>query len=328
MHHYIRMNGLIDALAAPRIFDLMSNLADTTRARLLLVLQDNEFTVTELCTILQLPQSTVSRHLKVLSDEDWVDSRPDGTSRRYRMAVPGLESEAAALWQLVGERASALPAARQDALRVRSVLAERRSTSQEFFASTAAGWDRLRSEMFGDRVDLTALLGLVDDRWVVGDLGCGTGRVSEALAPFVAGVVAVDVSPEMLGAAHDRLREFDNVQVRAGALESLPLDDDSLDAATLFLVLHHVDEPWRVLSEAARVLRPGGRLVIADMTPHDRRAYQNDMGHVWLGFSSAQLRDWLAAAGFERTTYHPLAPDPEASGPAIFTASARLAQAS
>jgi len=320
------MNGL-NEITAPRIFDLMSNLADATRVRLLLVLQDNEFAVSELCTILQMPQSTVSRHLKVLGDEGWVSSRPEGTSRQYRMDSPSLDDEAASLWGLVRARGAALPAARQDSLRTRSVLAERRSRSQEFFATTAAGWDRLRREMFGDRVDLNALLGLVDDRWVIGDLGCGTGRVSESLAPFVEQVVAVDFSPEMLEAARDRLREFDNVDVRRGALESLPLDGDSLDAATLFLVLHHVNDPGLVLAEAARVLRPGGRLVIADMTPHDRRAYQPDMGHVWLGFSRQQLAEWLERAGFERFTYHSLPPDPEATGPAIFTASARLPEA-
>lgn len=320
------MNGLSET-ASPRIFGLMSNLADATRVRLLLVLEENEFAVSELCTILQLPQSTVSRHLKVLADEGWVASRPEGTSRQYRMASPSLEQEALALWGLVRERGAALPAARQDALRTRSVLADRRSRSQEFFASTAAGWDRLRREMFGDRVDLNALLGLIDDRWVVGDLGCGTGRVSESLAPFVQRVVAVDFSPEMLDAARDRLREHDNVDVRRGALEALPLEEDSLDAATLFLVLHHVNDPARVLAEAARVLRPGGRLVIADMTPHDRQAYQNDMGHVWLGFARRQLGAWLQEAGFERFHYHSLPPDPEASGPAIFTASARLPEA-
>jgi ArsR family transcriptional regulator len=321
------MNGLIDA-GAPRIFDRMSNLADTTRVRLLLVLEENEFAVSELCTILQLPQSTVSRHLKVLTDEGWLTSRPEGTSRQYRMASPTLDEEAMALWALVRERGTTLPAARQDALRTRSVLAERRSRSQEFFASTAAGWDRLRREMFGEHADLNAMLGLIDDRWMVGDLGCGTGRVSESLAPFVRQVVAVDFSPEMLDAARDRLRDHDNVDVRRGALEALPLEDDSLDAATLFLVLHHVNDPALVLAEAARVLRPGGRLVIADMTPHDRLAYQNDMGHVWLGFSRDQLAMWLAEAGFERFVYHSLPPDPDATGPAIFTASARLPEAS
>lgn len=303
----------------------MSNLSDTTRSRLLLVVEGHDFAVSELCTILQMPQSTVSRHLKVLVDDGWLTSHPDGTARRYRMAGNRLDEAARELWILVRERARELPAACQDALRVKSVLAGRTSRSQEFFAGAAGDWDRLRREMFGEHVDLQALLGLIDDSWCVGDLGCGTGRVAETLAPFVARVVAVDGSRQMLAAAGERLRGFDNVELRAGQLESLPLQEGELDAALLFLVLHHVLEPERVLAEAARVIRPGGRLLIADMTSHDRYAYQDAMGHVWLGFGEMQIRGWLSEAGFERCSYHALPPDPEASGPAVFTASARRA---
>lgn len=320
------MNGL--TLESPdRIFALLADLADTTRARLLLVLEGQEMSVSELCTVLQLPQSTVSRHLKVLSDQGWAVSRLDGTSRRYRMARRELEEGAGDLWSLVRSRAAELPAARQDALRVRSVLAERRSRSQEFFASTAGEWDRLRTEMFGEHADLQALLALLDDRWVIGDLGCGTGRVSESLAPFVGRVIAVDGSPQMLDAARDRLRDAANVDLRRGELESLPLADGELDAAVLFLVLHHVVDPAIVLAEAARALRPGGRLLIADMTPHDRRAYEDTMGHVWLGFSAPQMQAWSRDAGLQRFTYHSLTPDPAAAGPAIFAASARKPEA-
>ncbi len=318
------MNGL-NAAAGPRIFDLMSNLSDTTRSRLLLVVEGHDFTVSELCTILQMPQSTVSRHLKVLVDDGWLTSQPDGTARRYRMVGNRLDEPARELWGLVRERAGELPAARQDALRVKSVLAGRTSRSQEFFASAAGDWDRLRREMFGEHVDMQALLGLIDDSWCVGDLGCGTGRVAETLAPFVERVVAVDGSREMLAAAGDRLRGLDNVELRSGQLESLPLQDGELDAALLFLVLHHVLDPEQVLAEVARVIRPGGRLLVADMTSHDRHAYQDTMGHVWLGFTEQQIRGWLSHAGFERCTYHAVPPDPDASGPAVFTASARRA---
>jgi ArsR family transcriptional regulator len=319
------MNGLIESTGAGRILGRLGSLADATRSRLLLVLEGQEFTVTELCAVMQLPQSTVSRHLKLLADEGWLTSTPDGTSRHYRMAHRQLDADARDLWTLVRERIAELPAAKQDTLRVRSVVATRKSRSQEFFAETASAWDDLRRDMFGDRADLQALLGLLDSDWVVGDLGCGTGRMSESLAPFVGSVIAVDSSREMLAAARDRLRDLDAVEVREGRLEALPLADDELDAAVVFLVLHHVVAPERAVAELGRIVRPGGRVLIADMTPHDRVGYRHDMGHAWLGFSREQIAAWLSAAGFEAIVYRELTPDPDASGPALFAASARRA---
>jgi ArsR family transcriptional regulator len=156
----------------------------------------------------------------------------------------------------------------------------------------------------------------------VGDLGCGTGQVAAALAPFVAQVIAVDRSEEMLQAARRRLRDCENVEIRRGELEALPIDDNALDAATLLLVLHHLPDPAVVIGEAARVLRPGGRLLICDMLPHDREEYRQQMGHVWLGFAEDQMRRLLADAGLDYVRVVPLATDPEAKGPALFVASA------
>ena len=305
------------------IFDRMSALADPTRSRLLLLLERHELTVTELCAVLQLPQSTVSRHLKVLGDEGWAASRAEGTSRLYRMAPDGVEAPARRLWSLVREQASALPAAGHDAERVRSVLARRQARSQEFFSSAAGQWDRLRAELFGGRADLLGLLGLLDERWTVGDLGCGTGQVSESLAPFVARVVAVDHSAAMLESARARLEGWETVEVRRGDLEALPVDDGELDAAILFLVLHYLPEPAAALAEAARALRPGGRLLVVDMMPHGRDEYRQTMGHLWQGFSAAELGAWAADAGLAALRYHPLPPDPSAKGPTLFAASAR-----
>lgn len=325
MNQSIRMNGLIEVTDPQRILGRLGCLADATRSRLLLVLEGQEFTVNELCSVLQLPQSTVSRHLKHLVDEGWLSSTPDGTSRHYRMAHRELDPDARDLWALVRDRIGELPAAKQDTLRMRSVLATRKSRSQEFFAETAAAWDDLRRDMFGDRADLHALLGLLDNDWVVGDLGCGTGRMSESLAPFVGKVIAVDSSRQMLAAARDRLQGYDTVEVREGRLEATPVADAELDAAVVFLVLHHIVSPERAIAELGRVVRPGGRVLIADMTPHDRVGYRHDMGHAWLGFSREQLADWLTAAGFESIDYRELTPDPDASGPALFAASARRA---
>lgn len=309
-------------MATPTIFDRLTALADGTRSRLLALLDRHELAVSELCAVLQLPQSTVSRHLRVLADEGWVVSRAEGTSRQYRMAQP-LDAAARRLWQIVREQVAEGDVAARDAERLRRVLAERRLRSQEFFASTAGQWDALRSELFGRRADLAALLGLLDDEWTVGDLGCGTGQIAESLAPFVRRVVAVDASRQMLAAAKRRLADAPNVELRAGELEALPVDDGELDAAVLFLVLPYVVEPSRALAEVRRALRPGGRLLVVDMMPHEREEFRGQMGQLWQGFSGAQLEGWLADAGFEKVLYRPLPPDPQARGPQLFAASAR-----
>lgn len=306
--------------APAAILDHLSVLAEPTRSRLLLVLERHELTVTELCSVLQLPQSTVSRHLKALADDGWIASRAEATSRLYAIAREVGDPAAARLWQLVREQMAATPAAKHDLRRLQSALAERRSRSQEFFASSAAQWDKLREELFGDRAHLAALAAFVDSSAVVGDLGCGTGQVAAALAPFVARVVGIDRSSAMLQAARRRLRVFGNVDLRRGELEALPIDDARLDAATMMLVLHHLAEPEKALAEAARVLRPSGRIVVVDMLPHDRQSYVQQMGHVWLGFDEDRMRSMLENAGFRDIRTVPLAADVRAKGPALFVA--------
>jgi ArsR family transcriptional regulator len=130
----------------------------------------------------------------------------------------------------------------------------------------------------------------------------------------------------MLRAARQRLGAAKNVEVRCGDLEALPIDDATLDAAVISLVLHHAPDPAAVLTEAARVLAPGGRLLVVDMLEHERREYQQQMGHVWLGFGRTQMTEWLRGAGFDRVRVQPLPPAPEASGPALFAAAARRPQ--
>ena len=213
--------------------------------------------------MLQLPQSTVSRHLKTLSDTGWVSSRRDGTSRYYTLALDDRGPATRRLWSLLREQVGSTPGADQDAHRLRGVLAQRQTKSQEFFASVAGQWDRLRQDLFGPASYLHALPGLLDPTWTIGDLGCGTGQVAASLAPFVARVIAVDRSEDMLQAARHRLRDLANVDVRRGELEALPIQDGELDAATLLLVLHHLPDPGEALREAARVLKPGGRLLIS-----------------------------------------------------------------
>lgn len=312
----------------PLILDRMATLADPTRGRLLSLLERRELAVTELCSALQLPQSTVSRHLKVLFDDGWLLARRDGTSRLYRMEPEGMEGAAQPLWQLAREQVGRTAVAEQDRVRLRSVLASRRTRSREFFSSTAGQWDKLRRELFGVHSEVAALLGLLDSDWVVGDLGCGTGRLVEALAPFVGRVVAVDASAQMLEAARERLNGLDSglagqVELRQGELEALPLATAELDAAVLLLVLHHVVDPGEALAEVARALKPGGRLLIVDMAPHEREEYRHEMGHLWLGLPAERLSAWLRGADFEAIRILPLPPDPRAKGPALFAATAR-----
>ena len=304
----------------------MNALADSTRSRLLLALERNELTVYELTSILQLPQSTVSRHLKLLSAEGWVDARAEGTSRYYRIATDSLDAATRRMWQIVRDELVHTNAAEQDARRMQAVLSERSTRSQQFFSTSAGQWDKMRQELFGRRADV-ALLGLLDESWVVADLGCGTGSVTQSIAPFVQRVIAVDESSAMLTAARKRLHGLENVDIRTGRLESLPLADGEADVALLFLVLHYVAEPKRVIDEAVRVLKPRGRLLVLDMMPHERQDLRQTMGHVWQGFDRGVLGDWMHTAGLQEFRYQPLPADPDAKGPLLFTASARRSAA-
>jgi ArsR family transcriptional regulator len=304
------------------IIDRMTALADATRGRLLLALERRELTVSELCATLQLPQSTVSRHLKVLGDEGWVDSRADGASNFYRMASP-LSAPVRRLWQAVRDQIAELPEAAQDTERLRAVLARRPTRSQEFFSSAAGQWDRVRTELFGGRTELLPLLGLVEPTWTVGDLGCGTGQLTATLAPLVSRVIAVDQSPAMLKAARVRLNGVAQVDLRRGELEALPIEDGSLDVAIIALVLHYVEDPAAAMAEAGRVLRPGGRLLLVDMMPHERSEYRQTMGHLWQGFAKEQVIGWFEEAGLVPGRYHGLAPEATSKGPMLFIASAR-----
>jgi ArsR family transcriptional regulator len=136
-------------------------------------------------------------------------------------------------------------------------------------------------------------------------------------------VIAVDQSRAMLVSARRRLRGLDNVDLRPGDLEALPIDDGELDAAAAILVLPYAVDPTRILAETRRALRPGGRLLVVDMVPHEHAEYRQQMGHLWQGFSAEQLGGWLEDVGFKRWRYRLLPTDPKARGPGLFAASAR-----
>jgi ArsR family transcriptional regulator len=300
----------------------MQSLADRTRLRLLRMLERHELGVAELCEILQLPQSTVSRHLKVLSDQKWVHSRREGTNRLYRTILDELDPAARKLWLVAREQTERWATLKQDELRLVRLLSERETGSEAFFASAAGKWDKLRAELYGQGFTTAAMLALLPRDLVVADLGCGTGQVAGMLAARVARVIGIDSSAAMLRSARKRLEDRPNVELLRADLAQLPVENASVDAALLLLVLTYIPDIGAVLSEAARILRRGGHLVVVDLLPHDRDDFRRQMGQVHPGFDPDQLRATLAASGFAAVSIIPLPPEPEAKGPAIFLATA------
>jgi len=301
----------------------MDNLADPTRLRLLRLLQRQELGVAELVQVLQLPQSTVSRHLKVLADQGWLGSRSRGTTNLYRMTPRELEPSARALWKLARREMDDWATARQDDLRLERHLSNGGRRAEEFFAGAAGRWDKLRREQYGDRYAVTGLLSLLPETTVVADLGCGTGTTLADLAPHVRRAIGVDSSSEMLKAARKRTRELDNVELHRATLESLPIQDGECDAAVMFLALTYVAEPRIVLGEMARILRPGGKAVIVDLLSHDREEFRLEMGQRHLGFEARELEALAGDAGLECLTARSLAPEPGARGPALLVLTGR-----
>ncbi len=299
----------------------MDGLADETRLRLLRVLEREELSVQELCDVLRLPQSTVSRHLKTLSDQGWLRSRRQGTASFYAFAEDA-DAGARRLWKLARTETDGWSAAAQDELRLEARLKARRTGAQEFFAGAAQEWEALRAELYGSRFEREALGALLPPGWTVADLGCGAGTLTAALAPHVRKVIGVDQSAAMLRTARRRLDGAPNVELHRGELEALPLPTACCDAALAVLVLAYVPEVAPVLAEAARILKPGGRLVLVDLARHGDEAFARRLGQARLGFTPADLTRALAAAGLEGAAVRPLPPEPGVKGPALLLAAA------
>lgn len=306
---------------ADSLLSRLGSLADPVRLRLLALLEGEELGVGELAEIVQLPQSSVSRHLKLLGEQGWVVSRSERTANFYRMANGELSEGAKRLWELTREELARWPALEHDRLRLRRRLAAREGDSRRFFAGVAGEWERLRRELYGERFTEAALAALLPPEWVVADLACGAGDVAVRLAPRVAKVIAIDHSPEMLQAARRRAKGLGNVELREGTLEALPVEAESCDAALLLLALTHVEEPALAVGEMARILKPGGRAVVVDLLRHDRDDFRRRLGQLRNGFAAKELGALLARAGFETVTCAPLPPEPEAKGPALLLAS-------
>lgn len=298
----------------------MQTLADATRVRLLRLLELEELSVSELCAIVQLPQSTVSRHLKVLSADSWIANRRDGTNQLYRVATGEWIEPKSELWGWVRTQADT-PTTGLDEQRLHQIVAQR-SRGEAFFESAAQQWDNLRTELFGKQVDAFVLAASLCSHWTVGELGCGSAPLSQLVAPYVKQVYAVDNSAAMLSAARERVGKMPNVEVLDSPLTGLSLPDQVLDFAWLVVVLPYLRDPAEALKEAARVMRPDASLAMIDLLPHERDAYQQEMGHLRLGTSREELCGWLTEAGMLLSHYQTLPPDSTAKGPALFSAKA------
>ena len=307
----------------PALLTWLAPLSDLARLRILRLLATEELSVGELAMVVQLPQSTVSRHLKLLSESAWIVKRSAGTASLYRMAVNDLPRIAQELWEATSHGLGDSRTFDADDSRLAEVLAQRRTDSKAFFGHIGSEWDDLRRQLFGDSFTSQALITLLDPTWTVADLGCGTGNVSEHLAPIVKQVIAVDRVPAMLEAARRRLASFSNIEFRAGELTELPIADDEVDVAIMFLVTVYLPDPVEAIREIARILRPAGVALVVDLAPHDRDTYRHTMGHQHTGFDEKQIKRWANDVGLADARYRLLKPDTTAKGPGLFVATMR-----
>ncbi|MBM9520292.1 metalloregulator ArsR/SmtB family transcription factor [Desulforhopalus vacuolatus] len=273
-------------------------LADPTRARLLAILLKHELSVGEVVRAIGISQPRVSRHLKILHESGLLRSRREGLWNFYRIGDEGTAGEyVKAISFLLESKEFAA-----DREGVRKVLAERSREVRTFFDEIAEDWERLQRDIFGDFDLNREVLASLSHCTCGVDLGCGTGELLERMASCCDKVIGVDSSPGMLQQARGRLG--DRASLRIGALEHLPLANAEADFAAISMVLHHLSDPEKAVAEAIRVLRPGGRLVVADFTAHNNERMRTLYGDRRLGFTKEQLVSWLQTAGMQMEGIH------------------------
>lgn len=283
------------------LLSAMKAAAEPTRLRLLVLCAHADLTVSDLVRILGQSQPRLSRHLKLLTEAGLLDRNREGSWVYFRLAHEGPSGALARTLvdALPSEDATVL----RDLRRLDEVMAERAQRAEDYFRQVADRWDELRAlYVHDDEVErqLAALIAeeRVDDLL---DVGTGTGRILEILADRVAHAVGIDLSPDMLMLARSKLERarLRNCVVRKGDMNHLPLAEASFDAVTIHQVLHYAERPTRAIQEAARVLRPGGRLFIVDFQAHDLDYLRSAHEHRWLGFEESEMAEWLEAAGLK-----------------------------
>lgn len=285
---------------------LFKALGDPTRHLIVQVLSQQELAVNELVESLGQPQSTISRHLRVLREAGLISDRREGVTV-YCQAALGANDEDP-MTQSIRDwfKAQALPTEVAD--RLEHVLRRRRQRSSAFFDQRGEEWDDLRRGWFGHDFPLEAFLGLLPASWAAADLGTGTGHLLPALGRVFSQVIAVDHSEVMLARARQRsgAHGLTNVDLRLGELEALPIDDEEIDLAIAMLVMHHVSEPGRAMAEIARTLRPGGKLLVVELSEHHDEDLRREMGDLWMGFSPSRLSALAEEAGMSTQRRVPL----------------------
>src|SRR5215470_3159972 len=267
----------------------------------MLLCAETELTVSDLVGILGQSQPRVSRHLKLLCDAGLLDRFREGAFAFYRLARRGGGADLArALLRLLPKHE---PVAALDLERLEALKRERAAAAAAFFRANAPQWDKIRSLYVAEReveAALTALLPMDGIRDFL-DVGTGTGRMLELFAPRVEHALGVDLSREMLAVARVNLERagLRNCSLRQGDMYQLPLPSESFDAAVFHQVLHYAEDPRRALHEAARVLRPGGRLAIVDFAPHEVEALRAEQAHRRLGFADEEIVQWCEETGFD-----------------------------
>lgn len=273
--------------------------AEPSRLRLLALCAHAELTVSELVQIIGQSQPRVSRHLKLLCEAGLLDRFREGTWAFYRLAAKGRCAEfARGLVDLIPHDDETLT---RDLQRLEAIKQANADRAAEYFSRNAASWDKIRSLHIAEAEVETALLSLLPRTGIEDflDIGTGTGRILELIGPRAKRAVGVDLSREMLAVARANLQKADlrNCQVRHGDMYQLPFNGESFDAITIHQVLHYAEDPAEVIAEAARALRPGGRLVVVDFAPHEEEALRQEHAHRRLGFEEAEVACWFREAG-------------------------------
>src|SRR5690348_11709343 len=283
---------------------------EDTRLRILALLAEAELTVSDLTDILNQSQPRISRHLKLLAEAGLVQRFREGTWAFFRLAETGGGAELARA--LLAQLNTADRIIKRDRERLASVRAARAAAAQKYFREHAADWDKIRKLHVADAAveeAIRAALAGPPFRALL-DLGTGTGRMLEMFGPQIERGLGIDLSLDMLLMARDRLERagLRNCSVRQGDIYDLPLAKDSFDVVIIHQVLHFLDDGARAVKEAARVLRPGGSLLVVDFAPHELEFLREQYAHRRLGFAPDVVTQWLTAAGLEPTMHKSLPP--------------------